>query len=331
MKNKIWLAFLVLALAVSPVLLHGCAPAATEEKPTITFIQGDWSSQLICTEIVEQIVSEQLAYPTDRVAVAISLGWPAMEKGEADIATEIWLPLRQPEIQPYLDKGCLELAGEIFPGGSGWIIPRFVVEGDPARGIEPMAPDLKSFLDLKDVDKGGKGYWKLFENPEKPGLGELVGGSPGWVDDPSDRSMIRAYELPLWRSNQTEAIMCTRMIAADKKGDPLLMYIWWPHWILGAVDVIVLEEPDPYYEGCFEDEEKDYKCGHAWFSVNKVVVPELKDKAPDVYRLMQNLVISEDEINSLMLRVDKYEEDIPAVAADWISQNQDVIDQWLGK
>jgi len=30
-----------------------------------------------------------------------------------------------------------------------------------------------------------------------------------------------------------------------------------------------------------------------------------------------------------MLRVDKYEEEIPDVAADWISQNQGKIDQWL--
>ena len=30
-----------------------------------------------------------------------------------------------------------------------------------------------------------------------------------------------------------------------------------------------------------------------------------------------------------MLRVDVDEEDIAAVAADWISQNQDKIDQWL--
>ncbi|GAG48684.1 unnamed protein product, partial [marine sediment metagenome] len=96
------------------------------------------------------------------------------------------------------------------------------------------------FSDLKDEEQGGKGYWKLFEDPGKPGLGELVGGSPGWKDDVMDRSLILGYDLPLWRSNQTEALMCARMIAADKEGEPLLMYIWYPHWIFATVDVIEL-------------------------------------------------------------------------------------------
>ena len=332
MKNKIWLVFLVLALAVSPVLLHGCTPAAPEEKPTIVIVENDWTSSLVGSEILAQVLTKQLGYPTDRVQLSASLGWPAICKGEADVAVEIWLPGRRAEIQPFLDEGCLELGAEIFPGGAGWILPRFVVEGDPVRGIEPMAPDLKSILDLKDEGEGGKGYWKLFENPEEPGLGELVGGSPGWVDDPMDRSIILGYDLPMWRSNQSEAIMMARMIAADKKGEPLLMYIWWPHWILEAVDLVKLEFPDPYYDGCFRGEEVvPVRCGHPKYSIHTVVASRLKETAPDVYYLMHSMVLGEADANALMMRVDVGGEEILAVAEDWISQNQDVIDQWLGK
>lgn len=308
------------------VLISGCAGAAPEEKPTIKLIENNWTSQLVLTEIVEQIVIQQLGYTTERVRLSASANWPAMCKGEADLATEIWLPGRQPEIQPFLDKGCLELAGEVFPGGGGWVVPRYVVEGDSERGIEPLAPDLKSILDLKE-------YWEIFENPEQPGKGELVGGSPGWVDDVQDRSMILGYKLPLWRSNQTESVMMARMIAADKKGEPLLMYIWWPHWIFSEVDLFKLDEPDPWREDCFKTEEaivEPVKCGHPVYSINKVVTTELKEKAPQVYNLMKNMTVTEDEINDLMLRVDVDEEDLSAVAAEWISNNQNSIDQWLG-
>ena len=187
--------------------------------------------------------------------MAVSLGWPAICKGDADVALEIWLPVRQHEIQPFIDEGCVELGGEIYSGGGGWVMPRFVVEGDPDRGIEPIAPDLRSILDLKEEK-----YWKLFESPEEPGLGELVGGSPGWVDDVMDRSIILGYDLPLWRSNQSEGVICARMMAADKKGEPLLMMLWTPHWLLGVVDLVALEEPDPWRDDCFEDEEVAYKC-----------------------------------------------------------------------
>jgi len=333
MKNKIWLVFLVLALAVSPVLVHGCAPAP-QEKPTIRLVENDWTSQRIGIEIIEQIVTQQLGYTTERLLLSPSISWPAMEKGEADISTEIWLPSRLAEIQPFIDRGGVELGAENFPGGSAWVLPRFVVYGDPARGIEPIAPDLESVLDLKDEEEGGKGYWKLFENPEEPGLGELVGGSPGWVDDVFDRSLILGYELPMWRSNQSEAIMMARMIAADKKGDPLLMYIWNPHWIFAAVDLIELTFPNPYDADLYDPEEvKPVMSGYEkdCLTVPTVVRPGLKDDAPDVYRLIKNFSLGADDINIMMLRVDVEEEEIPVVAADWINQNQDVIDQWLGK
>ena len=45
--------------------------------------------------------------------------------------------------------------------------------------------------------------------------------------------------------------------------------------------------------------------------------------------MVYNMKMSEEEINQLMLRVEV--EEISAVAADWISQNQDRIDQWLAE
>ncbi|MFC1987059.1 glycine betaine ABC transporter substrate-binding protein [Chloroflexota bacterium] len=309
----------------------GCATPAATEKPTIKLIEGDWTSQIVLTEIFDQIISKQLGYPTEKVLLAVSMGWAAMGKGDVDIGAEIWLPGRLPEVQPYLDKGTVELAGEIYTGGSGWVVPRFVIEGDPARGIEPMAPDLKSILDLQTTEKGGKGYWQLFENPENPGKGEVIYGSPGW--NVPDRWMILGYDLPLWESYQSEPIMMARMIAADKKGQPLLLSIWWPHWIFAEVDLVVLEEPDPFNEELI-DYEKDpvpLKIGHPMYNVSKVVRTELKDTAPDVYRLVHNLVVGEDEINTIMQRVEADEEDMAVVAADWISQNQNKIDQWLSK
>ena len=326
-----WKIFGSLLVIILLLTMFGCAAEQPEEKPTIRFVQGDWTSQIVVTEIFNQIISKQLGYPTERTLLSIQMGWPAMDKGEIDIAAEIWLPGRLPEVQPFLDKGTIELTGELFPGGSGWVIPRFVVEGDSARGIEPMAPDLKSILDLQTVEKGGKGYWKLFENPENPGKGEVVYGSPGW--NIPDQWMFLGYDLPLWESYQSEAVMMARMIAADKKGEPLLMSIWWPHWIFAAVDLIVLEEPDPFDEDLI-DYQKDpvpLKIGHPVYSVRKVIRIELKDTAPDVYRLVHNLKMSEVEIGDLMLRVDEQEEDVAVVAADWISQNQDKIDQWLAE
>ncbi len=317
------------SLLLSIVLLltmfgSGCAPAVTE-KPTINLAEGNWTSSVVVATILEQIIGEQLGYPTTRTYAYGPIAWAGMEKGEFDIAPEIWFEARRAEIQPFLDKGNIELAGEIFPGaGNHWIVPRYVVEGDPARGIEPMAPDLKTILDLKK-------YWKLFENPENPGKGEIVGGEVGWLDETP--WIILGHDLPLWKSNQSEPVMVARMVAADKRGEPLLMVIWSPHMIFSQVDLIKLESVDPDRTAGINWDENPVplKTGLMKYIVYKVTRPELAETAPDVYRLVHNLSLTEDGINELTYRVDVNEEEMAVVAADWIAKNQNKIDQWLGK
>jgi glycine betaine/proline transport system substrate-binding protein len=329
LKSKFLFIFMSAVLISSLFLVGGCTEKEESAvKPAIKLVQGDWTSQIVLTKICEEIIRDKLGYPVETTMMSVSMGWPAMNKGDIDIATEIWLPGRLPEVEPFIESGTLELAGEVYPGGSGWAVQRWVVEGDAERGIEPLAPDLKSILDLKDESEGGKGYWKLFESPENPGLGEVVYGSPGW--NVPDRWMILGYDLPLWESYQSENVMMARMIAADKKEQPLLLSIWWPHWIFSAVDLIILEEPDPYFEELdYESDPYPLKTGHPIYSVQKVVRADLADKAPDVYRLMQNLVLTEDEINAIMMRVEVDEEDPIAVAKQWVSENQAKIDAWL--
>src|SRR3990172_4560403 len=118
--------------------------------------------------------------------------------------------------------------------------------------------------------------------------------------------------------------MLARMIAADKKGKPLLMVIWSPHVLFTQVDLITLESIDPDRTGEIDWDKDPYpfKTGLAEYTVYKVIRTGLAQSAPDVYRLVHNMVLTEHEINDLTLRVDVNEEDMATVASDWISKNQ---------
>lgn len=322
---KILTSLFVCASVFFLVLGGGCAKPVVTGKPTIKITEGDWTSSQVIAEILEQIIGEQLGYPAEVTYAYGPIAWAGIEKGELDIAPEIWFEARRPEIQPFLDKGTIELAGEIFGGaGNFWVVPRYVVEGDPARGIEPMAPDLKTILDLKK-------YWQLFENPEQPGLGEIVGGEVGWIDE--TRWIILGYDLPLWKSNQSLPVMLARLTAAVKKGEPILMVIWSPQSIFSQVDLIKLEsvDPDRTSEIDWDKDPVPVKTGLMAYTVHKVIRPELKNTAPDVYRLVHNMSFTEAEINELSYRLDVDEENMTVVASDWIAKNQDKINQWLGK
>jgi glycine betaine/proline transport system substrate-binding protein len=305
-------------LAIVAALALAACTGADEDKPTITLIEGNWSSQRIMTEISSQVIANQLGYETEKLLTDITPGWAAICNGDADAAVEAWLPSRLPEIQPFIDQDCLELGGTNFPGTIGWFVPAYVVEGPDAP-----APNLKSITDLND-------YWELFENPENPGKGELIGGEIGWIDQPQDISRIMGYDLNYYRSNQGEAIILTRIKSAALTEEPLLTYLWTPHSIFGEVDLVQLEEPDTYVEGeCFVEEGVPYRCPHPAFDVRTALRPELAESAPDVYNFISNMNFGEQTVSELMYEVDVAGREVVDVATEWIENNQAAIDSWV--
>lgn len=70
----------------------------------------------------------------------------------------------------------------------GLYVPTYVIEGDPERGIEPMAPDLEYITDLPE-------YKDVFVDPEDPDKGIIIGAIPGWTVDVLIKEAIDDYGL----------------------------------------------------------------------------------------------------------------------------------------
>jgi glycine betaine/proline transport system substrate-binding protein len=175
-------------------------------------------------------------------------------------------------------------AGEIEPLGflnndnwqSGFVVPSYVIKGDSARGIDPMAPDLKTVFDLKNPE-----YMELFANPENPGKGLILNGPPGWECEIVIPEQIEAYglseEYDTMNAGSSEGLFASLKSAYDK-GNPWLGYIWGPTWIAGALDITLLEEP-PYDDATWNE---NYGC--AWPSVDLFIAGHkgFTEKAPDL-------------------------------------------------
>ncbi|VFT24321.1 ABC transporter substrate-binding protein [Pseudomonas aeruginosa] len=66
-------------------------------------------------------------------------------------------------------------AGETVKGATeGWWVPEYLVKGDPQRGIEAKAPELRSVADLPR-------YKALFRDPEEPAKGRFYNCPTGWT------------------------------------------------------------------------------------------------------------------------------------------------------
>ena len=62
------------------------------------------------------------------------------------------------------------------------------IEGDESRGIEPVAPDLRTVEDLVK-------YPEMFEDPEDPSKGRIIGAPSSWSVSEHLATKIETYGL----------------------------------------------------------------------------------------------------------------------------------------
>lgn len=77
----------------------------------------------------------------------------ALVRGDVDVNMELWTD----NVATYqADKaagGIVDLGINFDDNKQGLYVPRYVIEGDPQRGIAPMAPDLHKVSDLARYSK----------------------------------------------------------------------------------------------------------------------------------------------------------------------------------
>jgi ABC-type proline/glycine betaine transport system substrate-binding protein len=82
----------------------------------------------------------------------------------------------------------VELSVNYADNAQGFYVPRYVIEGDSERGIEPSAPDLKTVEDLLN-------YSDVFKDPEDPSKGRIYGAISSWEVDQIMRNKCAYYGL----------------------------------------------------------------------------------------------------------------------------------------
>jgi glycine betaine/proline transport system substrate-binding protein len=154
------------------------------------------------------------------------------------------------------------------------VVPTYVVEGDPNRGIEPMAPDLKTPQDIRK-------YQDLFATPAIESKARLVTCIASWTWSATNRDKVKAYGLEdvvqLVDPGSSDALFAS-LESSYANREPWVGYIWGPSQPAAELDLTLLEEPVHSPE-CWET---DKGCAYAIEKVRKAVHPEMTRRAPDV-------------------------------------------------
>ena len=322
-KQKLGIRILMGVLGALLLLIPfaGCA-AEEAKKETLIFADTGFDTIHIHNAIAAFILEHGYGYPSESVPASVTATQTGLIKGDIDINMELWYLSALEAYEKSMATGkVLDLGTNYADAVEAWYVPTYMIKGDPTRGIEPMAPDLKSIDDLPK-------YWELFKDPEDPTKGVFYSCIPGWFCVETNQRKFEAYGLDEYYNiflPGSDPALSASMIGAYEKGEPWFGYYWEPTWVIGTVDMTRLEEP-PYDEevweatrGCAYPEAKIIIQAHAG----------LQDTAPEVVELLENWETTSALNNKILAYMQKYDADAEEAAIYFLQEYESTWTKWV--
>ncbi|MFH1639568.1 MAG: glycine betaine ABC transporter substrate-binding protein [Chloroflexota bacterium] len=293
---------LFMALFLIATLVSGCT-SAKKEKPVITFYEGGWESQWLEIAIAQFIIEKGYDYPTESIMMSNEILFAAVEKGEVDVDIEEW-PQNVPEwYNRMIDEGYYEEMGYILEGGPQFFcIPKWVAE----------QYNIKTVYDMKD-------HWELFKDPEDSSKGLFINSLISWGCTNINEIKLEAYGLSEYYNIITpgsSGAWVAAMAGPQKKNQPVFGYYYSPTPLMGMYDWYILEEPehDPALwdkiNAALDDPSLrpvDDACNYPDQPLPLCVHTNLREKAPDVVDMFDNMTIGLDRCSQTLAWVEENE------------------------
>lgn len=315
-RSKTIIAVLMLSLLV---ILGGCSKET--DTIVITATDNGWDSQMLHNEIAKIIVENAYDNYDFEVSTGSStMNWQAIISGDVDLDIESWTDNVATYPEDVANGDIVDVGILVPDSAQGFYVPRYVIEGDPERGIEAVAPDLKTVEDLKN-------YANLFPDDEDASMGRIYGAIPGWM---ADEILYKKYEF--YGLDETfnyarlgsEATLFASLNSAYNLGEPWVGYCYEPTWISGKLDLVLLEDapydPELYMEG---------KCSFPAQELKIVSSNKFAEKAPDLLEFFEKYQTGSELISKALAHLDETGETHEETAKWLLKEYDNLLDEWL--
>jgi glycine betaine/proline transport system substrate-binding protein len=317
-------AIMNLTLALS-VTLAGTTAMAQEK---VMVGEPGWPGARIMASIIGTVMETRLGVEAGYAPGSNAVIFASMDggRGDIDIHPDVWLPNQASFTNEFVDdKGTVSLGTGSYEGRAGVCVPTYMVEDHNISSIYDLAtPDAQALFD-SDGD----------------GMGEIWIGSPGAASRNTFAVRVRDYGIEpfLTPTTEDETIFFARLkdLIEEKKG--AAFYCYSPHYVHALYDITMLEEPphDPdTYVVVQPNEDADWyeksnvDSGEIVKSVTVAYSSSLNDRSPAAAAFLANIDMDADALSALTYTVVVEGGEISTVVSDWIAENGDMVDGWLG-
>ena len=335
---------------MEPTAMMMPTDAMMMDKGEILFHDGQWGSLWIHNAVAMYIVEVGYGYPVNEIQGTTGTMQVTLPEGDVHVNMEMWRMNVPDWYNEFVVEGnqVVDLAGDTDPavllpagskgqtiafGGQGFYVPTYMIEGDAERGIEAVAPDLKSVEDLPR-------YKDLFADPSDPGKGAVLNCIIGWACQKIIRAKWYAYDL-YNDYNVVEpgggAALKAGIEGPYAAGEPFLSYYWEPTDIVNLRDLTLLEEPawTPECQAALdaavaeEPYESEIGCGFPAGDVHSGVNAGLVERAPEVTEFLAEMYMGAGVLAVLEVWKSENDADWIDVAIQYLKENRDVWTTWI--
>lgn len=319
---KMTLRSMTLAAAVSL-----CAvPAFASEKVSIGV--PSWTGAQAIANLLAAVVEMRIGGEAELVPGNNATIFQAMDqgKGDIDVHPDVWLPNQESFTKKYVDgAGTVTLSSNPYEGNQGFCVSTDFGEANSITDIADLGrPDVAM---LMDSDGNGRG--------------EMWIGAPGWASANVNEVKVRDYGLldfiePI---RAEESVKTARVKDSIAKSEGYAFYCYKPHAIWFMFDVKMLTEPTYDPEKYIMVQPSD---SADWYEQSMVATKDalknvqiawsnsLADRSPAIQEFLERFALTADDVSGFAFEISGKGREAAEVAREWVNNNSDRVDAWLG-
>ncbi len=309
---------LVMGLA-APAFLAGSVLTASAEdsKDPIRIIQNNWTSQLVLSNVVGEILKAQ-GYNVEYKSSDTQLQFTALASDDMDVQVEVWEGSMAESFDKALAAGAVDAGAHDASTREDWWYPSYMNE------MCPGLPDWKALDACAD---------KLATAETKP-KGRFVGPPADWGKHYSERIAALKMNLQEVPVGQAATLWAELQAAYDRK-EPIVLFNWTPNFIEAKFEGQFVEFPT-YEPACLTDPkwgsnpDAVYDCGApAKGYLKKAVSKSFGTKWPKAMEILKKVSFTNAQIAAAASMVDVDGMTPEDAAKKWMTDNEAAWKAWL--
>ncbi|GAA4651068.1 ABC transporter substrate-binding protein [Kistimonas scapharcae] len=309
-----------------PLMFAGSIAMADGNCGKVTIADMNWNSATLIAN-VDRFILEH-GYGCDAELVpgdTMPTGTSMTEKGEPDIAPELW----SNSIKEALDKAVAEqrlrYAGKALSDGGeeGFWIPKYLVE---------KHPELATIQGI--IDNAS-----LFEHPEDPDSAAFYGCPAGWNCQISSGNLFKALKLEDAGFDLLDpgsgAGLSGSIAKSYERQEPWFGYYWAPTAVLGKYEMVKVDfgsgvDPE-MFKGCITQADCDAP-GVTMYPpslVHTVTTESFASRAPEAYDYLTRRSFKNADMNALLAWMEDNQADGDVAMEHFLTEFEGTWSGWV--